>query len=59
MELKEYGEQVYPAPENVNDVHYDYDVHYDDNDCEEGLLGKGVINPRIGFMRKVYGIISC
>jgi FtsH-binding integral membrane protein len=33
-------------------------VHYDDNDCEEGLLGKDVLNPRIGFLRKVYGIIS-
>jgi hypothetical protein len=35
------------------------DVHYDDNDLEENLLGKDVINPRIGFLRKVYGIIAC
>ncbi len=34
-------------------MHYD-DVHYDDK--EEPLVG--IVNPRLGFIRKVYSIIS-
>ena len=40
------------------DINHVDEVHHDDEECEDGLLGKDILHPRIGFLRKVYGIIS-
>jgi len=35
-------------------------VYVDDNDgMEGGLISDTLINPRLAFIRKVYGIIGC